>query len=133
VDTQSKRKPKILRRSPARTLWISVFAGLTIVVLILTIGAGLLRAQFRDSNADQQNDAHQQRAEEESIDPANAGRKKQIADESAQLLKLATDLKSEVDKSNKDTLSMTVIRKADAIEKLAREVKDKMKLTAGGS
>jgi hypothetical protein len=64
---------------------------------------------------------------------ANAERKKQIADDSAKLLKLATDLKAEVDKTNKDTLSLSVIRKADEIERLAHSVKEKMKLTVGGS
>jgi hypothetical protein len=63
---------------------------------------------------------------------ANAERKKQIADDSAKLLKLATDLKAEVDKTSKDTLSLNVIRKADEIERLAHSVKEKMKLTAGG-
>ena len=38
-----------------------------------------------------------------------------------------------MDKTNKDMLSITVIRKADAIEKLARQVKEKMKRTAGAS
>jgi hypothetical protein len=60
---------------------------------------------------------------------ANAERKKQISDDSARLLKLAGDLKSEVDKTNKDTLSLNVIRKADEIEKLAQSVREKMKLT----
>jgi hypothetical protein len=64
---------------------------------------------------------------------ANAERKKQIAEDTAKLLKLATDLKAEVDKTSKDTLSLTVIRKADEIERLAHSVKEKMKLTAGGS
>lgn len=62
-----------------------------------------------------------------------AERRKQIAADSATLLKLATDLKAEVNKSNKDTLSLTVIRKAEEIEKLARSVKEKMKLAGGTS
>ena len=64
-------------------------------------------------------------------DAVNADRKKQIADESAILLKLATDLKAEVDKTTKDTLSLNVIRKADQIEKLAHNVKEKMKPAVG--
>ena len=64
---------------------------------------------------------------------ANAARQKQLADDSAKLLELAVALKAEVDKTNKDTLSLSVIRKADAIEKLAHNVKEKMKLTIGGS
>ena len=42
-------------------------------------------------------------------------------------------LKAEVDKTNKDMLSLNVIRKADEIEKLAHNVKEKMKLTVGGT
>jgi hypothetical protein len=63
------------------------------------------------------------------FDAVNIERRRQIADDSARLLKLATDLKVEVDKTTKDTLSLGVIRKADEIERLAREVKEKMKLT----
>jgi len=59
---------------------------------------------------------------------ANIQRQKQIADESAKLLKLATDLKAEVDKTNKDMLSVTALRKADEIEKLAHSVREKMTL-----
>ena len=69
----------------------------------------------------------------QTVDSANGQRKRQIADEGAQLLKLATDLKAEVDKTTKDTLSLAVIRKADEIERLAHNVKEKMKLTVGGS
>lgn len=63
------------------------------------------------------------------LDAANIERRRQIADDSARLLKLATDLKVEVDKTTKDTLSLGVIRKADEIERLAHDVKEKMKLT----
>jgi hypothetical protein len=59
----------------------------------------------------------------------DAARRKQIADDSANLLKMATDLKAEVDKSNKDTLSLSVIRKAEEIEKLAHSVRDRVKPT----
>lgn len=43
------------------------------------------------------------------------------------LLKLSIELKSYVDKSNENVLSVDVIKKADEIEKLAKSVKDKMK------
>ena len=43
------------------------------------------------------------------------------------LLKLSVELKSYVDKSNENVLSLDVIKKAEEIEKLARSVKDKMK------
>src|SRR5579859_6901280 len=46
-------------------------------------------------------------------------RRKQISDESTQLLAMALALKAEVAKTNKDVLSINVIRKADEIERLA--------------
>ena len=60
-----------------------------------------------------------------------SARKKQISDESSQLLAMALSLKSEVDKTSKDTLSLKVIRKADEIERLAKTVKEKIKQGAG--
>jgi hypothetical protein len=47
------------------------------------------------------------------------------------LLKLATDLKAEVDKSTKDTLSLGVIRKAEEVEQMARGMKDRYRVSAG--
>ncbi len=52
---------------------------------------------------------------------------KQLADDTAKLLVLANELKSELDKSNKDTLSVSVIKKAQQVEKLAHKVRDEMK------
>ena len=43
-----------------------------------------------------------------------------------QLLELATQLKKSVDEANDQTLSLEVIRKAEQIEKLAKEVRHKM-------
>ena len=84
-----------------------------------------------DANAQMQ--MQDKESKQQSYAQANAERKKQIADDSARLLKLATDLKAEVDKTTKDTLSLTVIRKADEIERLAHNVKEKMKLTVGSN
>ncbi len=75
----------------------------------------------------------QQQAKPADYATANQERKKQIADDSAKLLKLAAELKTAVDKTTKDTLSLDVIRKADEIERLAHSVKEKMRLEAGGS
>jgi len=75
----------------------------------------------------------EEQTKKQNFEAANLERKKQIAEDSAKLLKLATDLKTEIDKTNKDTLSLSVIRKAEEIERLAHIVKEKMKLTMGGS
>jgi hypothetical protein len=65
-----------------------------------------------------------QNAGQQNVAAAGAERKKMIAVEGAQLLKLAIDLKMEMDKTSKDTLSIEVIRKAGAIEKLTHEVRE---------
>jgi nitric oxide reductase activation protein len=57
----------------------------------------------------------------------NNERQKRLVADTEKLLALATDLKAQVDKSNKDTLSVDVIKKAEEIEKLARSVKERMK------
>jgi hypothetical protein len=57
----------------------------------------------------------------------STARQKQLEADSDKLVAMANELKVAVDKSNKDTLSLDVIRKADAIEKLAHAVKEKMK------
>lgn len=43
------------------------------------------------------------------------------------LLRLSIELKTYVDKSDENVLSLDVIKKAEEIEKLAKSVKDKMK------
>ena len=43
------------------------------------------------------------------------------------LLKLSQELKEYVDKSDENVLSLDVIKKAEAIEKLAKSVREKMK------
>jgi hypothetical protein len=55
----------------------------------------------------------------------------QLQKDSAQLLQLVQDLKVEVDKAGSDTLSIAALRKADAIQKLAKDLKDRMKERQG--
>lgn len=56
-------------------------------------------------------------------------RKQDVAIACADLLKMATDLKAEVDKSSKDELSIGVIRKAGQIEQYAHKVRTAPQLT----
>jgi hypothetical protein len=94
-------------------------------------GSNPAAIRMPDANAQMQMQMQQTRSAKE--DAANQLRKKQIADDAAKLLELATELKQEVDKTNKDTLSLEVIRKAESIQRLAKGVKEKMKLTVGAS
>lgn len=48
---------------------------------------------------------------------------KQMVENFARLLQLASDLKAEVDKTSLDRLSLTITRKADEVEKLAGSMK----------
>ena len=57
-------------------------------------------------------------------------RKQQVALECSQLLQLATDLKAQVEKSRKDELSVSVVRKAVELEQMARKVRTGTPLSA---
>lgn len=54
-------------------------------------------------------------------------KQKQLTEDTTKLQVLANELKAEMDKSSKDTLSLTVIKKAAEVEKLAHKVEDEMK------
>ncbi len=58
---------------------------------------------------------------------ANLERQAVLRTDTEKLLKLAEDLKADVEKTNENMLSLDVMKKAEEIEKLARSVKDKMK------
>ena len=117
----------LTRSSPA---WGRMALGL----LVLAALAGLAQQQTAEAGRAAQAGLQQAppaanpQSTNVSADAADTERRRQIADESARLLKLATDLKAEVDKTTKDTLSLEVIRKADAIERFAHDVKEKKKL-----
>lgn len=126
--------------------WLGGVAGFFLAALVLAGGESPQQApslnpdkpilspeanRLPDKNAQMQ--MRDQQAKKQSFETANIERKRQIADDAARLLQLATELKAEVDKTDKDTLSLNVIRKAETIEKLAKGVKEKMKLTVGGS
>ena len=64
--------------------------------------------------------AHQTKLREEE-------RQKRLVADTEKLLTLATQLHEDVSKTNKNVLSMDVIRRAEEIEKLARSVKEKMR------
>jgi hypothetical protein len=56
-----------------------------------------------------------------------AAREKQIKEDTAKLLQLATFLKESVDKTNQNVLSLDVVKKAEEIEKLAKRIKNNMR------
>jgi hypothetical protein len=58
---------------------------------------------------------------------AKEAREAQLAADTEKLYQLAQELKTELDKSNKDTLSISVVKKAAEIEKLAHSISARMK------
>jgi hypothetical protein len=101
--------------------------------LAIAAGAGLLRGHAQSAPASATPDSEKvagaptpAAGQQENQPTGNAPddpQKQQIASECADLLKMATDLKSEVGKTTKDTLSVKVVRKASEIEQLAHKVR----------
>jgi len=72
-------------------------------------------------------DPDQEKRERDMEKARNKERQQSLQKDTAQLLQLATELKQYVDKSNENTLSVDVIKKAEEIEKLAHKVREKMR------
>lgn len=68
-----------------------------------------------------------QRMDHSRADMAASDRQKKMLADADQLLAMAQQLKSAVDQTRKDELSVDVIRQADQIEKLAKSVKERMR------
>jgi len=132
LRVQACSKPRPLRRTP---VWGGIVAVLAALVLLPAIGAGLLPGQSQASpqpapaspvpEAKNQASALTPPASQPGADQAAADPGQQIAQDAANLLKMANDLKTEVYKTRKDTLSVAVIRKAGQIEQLAHTLRTK--------
>jgi methionyl-tRNA synthetase len=79
------------------------------------------------ANSDDRDNEQHAKLEKELAKKANRDRQAQLQRDTDSLLKLANELKQYVDKSNENTLSLDVVKKAEEIEKLAHSVKEKMK------
>ena len=66
---------------------------------------------------------HVARMEQQQKTAASEARQKKMESDAAKLVEMAQQLKTSVDKTNKDMLSVNVIKEAERIEKLAREVR----------
>lgn len=97
-------------------------------ILAQRVPAALFLQQFpRVPEHQKPEDEARERWEKDREKQANKERQEKLKADTDKLLKLATELKQYVDKSNENTLSLDVIRKAEEIEKLAKSVKDKMR------
>jgi hypothetical protein len=107
----------LLPMTPAFTVWS--FAQNPVPIPRLGPNPGLAP----DANEDE----NRAKIEKDMAKKANRERQAQLQRDTDNLVKLANELKQYVDKSNENTLSLDVVKKAEEIEKLARSVKDKMK------
>lgn len=73
------------------------------------------------------NDPMQRQRMEKMEKARNTDRQQQLERDTEKLLSLAKELKEDVNKSNKNTLSVDVVKKAAEIEKLAKSVKERMR------
>lgn len=83
--------------------------------------------QAPSSSDENDNDPVARRALAQQVQRRNSLRQQDIQKDTDKLLELAQQLKAEVDKSDKNQMSLPVIKKAEEIEKLAKSVKEKMK------
>jgi type VI protein secretion system component VasF len=125
----------------SRGQWL--FALGCISALVVAMGAGLIRTQAQEafplpainppgakappgtqatSTPAGGQPGDKQAGQQVAPTPADA-QKQAIANQCADLLQMATELKKAVDKSSADTLSVTVVRKASDIEQLAHKVR----------
>jgi hypothetical protein len=109
----------------SRVRWKAVSAG---AILLMIAANALPCGQSQQSPS--QNQPQQNPAPAAASQPVGS-QDQRMTGESSELLKLATDLKAEVDKSTKDTLSLAVIRKAGEVEQMARGMKDRYRVSAG--
>jgi len=118
------------RAGKCRGLWFIGLAGMAV------ISAGVAIAQVQEPKGQDQAVTTASKPADAAGSPnqpkdATLQRQKQLEEDTAKLLVLANELKAEMDKSTKDTLSLSVIKKAEEIEKLARKVRGEMKPNGG--
>ncbi|MDE1178179.1 MAG: hypothetical protein PW789_16520 [Edaphobacter sp.] len=99
----------------------SKLVGTAILLLPLT-----LSALSQSSTNDAAKPAAAESAPAAPMTPAEK-RKADLQADTEKLYKLTQELKAEVDKSNKDTLSVSVVKKAQEIERLAKSIKERSK------
>lgn len=110
------------------TFKIFIFIAILLATTLDTasLGAQIFPQQERPPKENEEWITQQQR---EQARQRNVERQKKLKQDTDRLLELATELKQYVDRSNENTLSVDVVKKCEEIEKLAKDVKNKMKGT----
>lgn len=101
---------------------------LAFAILLPLIGLGFHSIQALHSVQQPQSPSQiEQDMEDRRFHEANKKRQNEIREDTQKLFQLASELKSAVEKTDENTLSLDVVKKAEEVEKLAKKVKDKMK------
>src|SRR5664279_685421 len=109
------RFTKSIAPRAAKSRRTGILIGLAAVLMIPMAGKALLQnttprnlPEFHNRQPDinDQERMRQQQKTDQNFEAVNTERKKKISGDSAELLKLATDLKADLDKASKDTLSL---------------------------
>ncbi len=125
----------------SRGLWL--FALGCISALVVAMGAGLIKTQAQEAfplpaidppgakaapgtqatTTPAAGQPGNKQAGQQAAPTVTDAQKQEIANQCADLLQMATELKKAVDKSTADTLSVTVVRKASDIEQYAHKLR----------
>ncbi|WP_157467146.1 hypothetical protein [Edaphobacter aggregans] len=98
-----------------------------LLVLWLTLGlAAFVWAQKNGGTNPKDTTPQQAQQKSAPLTPAEQRRADLLAD-TEKLYQLTQELKAEVAKSNKDTLSVSVVKKAQEVERLAKSIKERSK------
>jgi hypothetical protein len=96
---------------------------LTLVVAMLSLAPPGLPAQERPDLADEIHHDTRARMEKERRD----GEWQKLKDDSDKLVQAANDLKEMIDKSNKDTFSVSIVKKTEEVERILKDIKRRAK------
>lgn len=106
------------------------------LAIFLVAGAGMAHGQMQGSHGTLTGQSGIESGEDKRVSSEmrermeksrNDDRQKRLVADTDKLLALATSLKADVDKTDKYTLSVDVIRRTEEIEKLSRSIRDRMK------
>jgi hypothetical protein len=95
--------------------------------LLLFFSSSASVAQFPHEKEDPMEREMRQKLERERIKTLNKERQASLKKDMDKLYQLATELKQAVDKTDENILSVQVVRKTEEIEKLAKNIREKMK------
>ena len=94
-----------------------------ILFAILTPAPAMLRVQERADPADEIHHDTRAKMEKERRD----GEWKKLKDDTDKLVQAANDLKEMIDRSNKDTFSVSIVKKTEEVEKILKDIKRRAK------